>query len=207
MFDKSYWQAAEKYVADDATETRLCEMPGCAAGGDYRAPKSPDELRSYRWFCLPHIQEYNKAWDFYKGMGVDQMERVRREDVVGWRPTWPLGHLKANDIEVLRQQVLRRFWGQTKHGAKHARAANSAKANASTVTLTAEEHRALQRLNLQWPVSLYEVKQSYRALVKQHHPDTVAADEPDAAQKKRAADELIKLINRAYAVLKKKVSN
>ena len=203
MFDKSYWQAAEKYVADDSTNVRTCEMPGCTAAGDYRAPKSPDELRSYRWFCLPHVQEYNKSWDFYKGMDVNQMERVRREDVVGWRPTWPLGHLKANDIEVLRQQVMHRFWGR---GGKHAGARKTQAANASTVTLTAEERGALQRLNLQWPVSLYEVKQSYRALVKQHHPDTVAADAPDAVQKKRAADELIKLINRAYAVLKKKVS-
>lgn len=48
--------------------SRTCEKEGCGAQGEFRAPKSVSELQTYYWFCLDHVREYNKAWDFYKGM-------------------------------------------------------------------------------------------------------------------------------------------
>ncbi|MGE3769769.1 MAG: J domain-containing protein [Bdellovibrionales bacterium] len=200
MFDKSYWQAAEKFVADDASPApHVCEAPGCAQSGDFRAPKSPDDLRNYRWFCLQHVQEYNKAWNYFKDVGPEQMERIRREDVVGWRPTWPLGFLRPHqemDAAALKRHIFERFHGDGRPRNNNRRGA----AKATPVTLSGEEQSALKRLGLGWPVSLYEVKQRYRTLVKQHHPDTVSD-----VQEKKAADEVIKLINRAYAVIKKKL--
>jgi hypothetical protein len=213
MFDKTYWQAAEKFVADDAPRTRMCETPGCAEAGMHRAPMSPRDVHNYRWFCLPHVQEYNKAWDFYKGMDVTQMERVRREDVVGWRPTWPLGYLRPGQTptaEEMKRHVFEKFFGRNGRN-------DNARVRQQETTiktgLTAEEQQALVRLQLQWPVSVYELKQRYRMLVKKHHPDAVAsagidetaASRAEAQRAKAAAEELIKLINRAYAVLKKKV--
>ena len=47
--------------------TRACGMPGCAAAGEYRAPKDR-ALSDYHWFCLDHVREYNSAWNFFQGM-------------------------------------------------------------------------------------------------------------------------------------------
>ena len=40
---------------------------------------------------LPHVAEYNKAWNYYKGLTEDQIEREIERDILGRRPTWPLG--------------------------------------------------------------------------------------------------------------------
>ena len=39
------------------TSTRRCEHPGCDAEAAYRAPRSPQHLDEYRWFCLDHVRE------------------------------------------------------------------------------------------------------------------------------------------------------
>src|SRR5437870_509189 len=46
-------------AAEPPPPTRLCDHPGCEAGGDYRAPRSRLELDCYYWFCLEHVRAYN----------------------------------------------------------------------------------------------------------------------------------------------------
>ena len=55
-----------------------------------KAPKSRKRLNDYYFFCINHIKEYNKSWDFYKGLTVDQIENSMREDTIWNRPSWPL---------------------------------------------------------------------------------------------------------------------
>ena len=47
--------------------------------GEYRAPKGRERLNEYFWFCLNHVREYNKAWDYYAGMSE------RECHLVGWQ--------------------------------------------------------------------------------------------------------------------------
>ena len=69
---------------------KKCDSDKCNKKGEYRAPKSRIMLNEYFYFCLHHIKEYNKSWDFYKGMSVDQIETSMRNDTVWDRPSWPL---------------------------------------------------------------------------------------------------------------------
>ena len=39
---------------------------------------------------INHIKEYNKSWDFYKGLTVNQIEQAIRKDTIWDRPSWPL---------------------------------------------------------------------------------------------------------------------
>ena len=39
---------------------------------------------------MEHIKEYNKSWDFYRGLSVNQIENSMRNDTVWDRPSWPL---------------------------------------------------------------------------------------------------------------------
>ena len=41
------------------TSSRICEHDGCGEPGKYRAPKHPDNLEEFYWFCLTHVREYN----------------------------------------------------------------------------------------------------------------------------------------------------
>ena len=68
-------------------------MPGCGAQGEYRAPKSRQNLHEYWWFCLEHVRAYNGSWDFYKGMSPGQIKAQLRADTAWQRPSWPLGRL------------------------------------------------------------------------------------------------------------------
>ncbi|MGA1026496.1 MAG: molecular chaperone DnaJ, partial [Lutimaribacter sp.] len=41
------------------TSQRVCEHDGCREPGKFRAPKAPDVLDEFFWFCKDHVREYN----------------------------------------------------------------------------------------------------------------------------------------------------
>ncbi len=51
-----------------------CEAPGCRLQGEYRAPFARDRLDQYRWFCLEHVRDYNKKWDYFAGLDASEIE-------------------------------------------------------------------------------------------------------------------------------------
>jgi len=160
--------------------TRVCDHPDCTAHGGFRAPKSRRSLNEYYWFCLEHVREYNRAWDYYKGMSPGEIEAEMRRDTTWQRPTWPLGRngLGADD------RVLDPF-GVLGSGPKpEPRQASEA---------PAELRAPLAALDLAWPVTREAVKRAYKALAKRHHPDANAGD--------RAAEDRLKTINAAYTAL------
>src|SRR5689334_18308456 len=78
-------------TAEPVPPVRLCDHPGCEAGGDFRAPRSRLELDRYYWFCLAHVRAYNAAWNYYAGMSEAEIEAEIRNDTTWQRPSWPLG--------------------------------------------------------------------------------------------------------------------
>lgn len=201
---RTYWKEAEQAARESAPKSsiRMCDHPSCAAAADYRAPKDSQHLNDFYWFCLPHVQEYNKNWNYYQGLSMEQMEDVHRQDVVGWRPTWPLGSLRpkadefdANRVtpEMLRAKIFQDFFGGKSNRAGRAPGAGSKESD----SLSPDEREAFIRFDLGLKVSWYEIKRRYRDLVKAHHPDIHQDNAESAAEQ-------LKLINRAYAVLKKR---
>ncbi len=166
----------------DAPPGRGCDIPGCLAAGQYRAPKSRAQLRDYWWFCLEHVRGYNASWDYYQGMTPAQIELNLRQDA-GWdRPTWPLGRLGT----VLDQDVLRDPLGALNGGLGKSRSRRE--------EISAELRKQLAVLDLEWPVTLEDVKIRYKALAKRYHPDANGGDP--------VANERVKAINLAYSALK-----
>ena len=70
---------------------RCCAWPGCDQRGRYRAPKARERLREFQWFCLEHIREFNRGWDYFQGMSQADIDGHRRADVTWHRPTWRYG--------------------------------------------------------------------------------------------------------------------
>lgn len=181
---------------------RGCDHPGCAAEGSFRAPRSRERLNEYFWFCLEHVRAYNAAWNYYEGMSEDEVEASVRADVTWQRPTWPLGGRIGESRSSGAFGAGFRYWraevrddfgffgegGEAGHGARERprREADS------------EHAEALAAMELEAPLTLVELKARYKFLVKQHHPDANGGD--------KAAEERLKVINRAYTTLKKSLA-
>lgn len=164
-------------------------MPGCTAVAEYRAPRSRDNLQEYYWFCLEHVREYNRAWNYCRGMDETQIEREIRDDTVWRRPTWPLGSKAA--------AAQRRFESEWRaHGFNFGYSdEKSDDRHADDDEMGTPEQKALRRMELVPPVSLTQLKTRYKELVKQYHPDANGGD--------KAAEERLKDINDAYTTLRR----
>ena len=65
-----------KYESEtDPVSLKTCDFDGCTEVGDYPAPKSPNSNDKWH-FCLNHVTEYNKNWDYFQGL--DKEEAMRR---------------------------------------------------------------------------------------------------------------------------------
>lgn len=179
-------------TADAGPPDRLCDHPGCAAGGDFRAPRSRIELDNYYWFCLDHVRAYNAAWNYYAGMSEREIEDEIRHDTVWQRPSWKLGQRHGPAYEArVRDPFDVYTGGDRKPGA--GRRAGTAGATASARVASARE-QALAVFDIEPPFTQTSLKARYKVLVKLHHPDAHGGD--------KEAEEKLKIINQAYTTLK-----
>tara|TARA_B100000575_G_scaffold260156_1_gene232882 strand:- start:157 stop:753 length:597 start_codon:yes stop_codon:yes gene_type:complete len=174
---------------------RECDKEDCREKGEYRAPKSRVLLNEYYYFCLDHIKEYNKSWDFYKGLSVNQIENSMRDDIIWNRPSWPL---KGNPYKVIEQ--INDFFNEDNDSYNINNKENIYFRNKLLdENLTIEENKALFILNLKLPLTLDKIKKNYKKLVKIFHPD-VNGNNKDAEEK-------FKEINKSYKIILHKLKN
>lgn len=176
---------------DGETGVTLCDHPGCSAPATHRAPKARNRLNDYFWFCLDHIREYNRSWNYCAGMTDTQVESEIRNDTVWRRPSWPLGSQGGGFSANARfRDDLGVFEAAASMNAREEQEKRAERPKGD-----GQVRRALQIMNLDGPVTLTELKSRYKELVKRLHPDANGGD--------RAAEEKLKDINQAYATLKK----
>ena len=190
MMSRASSNAVRHDEASAQTDWRRCEWSECEGIGVHRAPKSRDDLKTFRWFCLEHAREYNRAWNYYDGMSDQEVEADMRRDIVWHRPTWPLGNspetLDPNGLGFSGfDDPLGIFEGQNGH--------RFSSAEARDLGLDAEQRHAMAVLGVEGPFNVEIVKTRYKALVKRHHPDANGDD--------GASDDKIKEINQAYQVV------
>jgi hypothetical protein len=177
------------FAAEPPPPTRLCDHPGCEAGGDFRAPRSRLELNCYYWFCLAHVRTYNSAWNYYAGMSDAEVEAEIRRDTVWQRPTWRLGERHGPGPAIRDPFGVYEGSGHPRGEHRHNGHARETAARA----LSARD-QALAVFDLEPPLTPLRLKARYKVLVKLHHPDAHGGD--------KAAEEKLKIINQAYATLK-----
>jgi hypothetical protein len=166
------------------THLRGCDHPGCREYGDYRAPKSRDALSEYYWFCLDHVRAYNASWDYYAGLGADEIENMLRNDVTWQRPTWPLGQRMSGTSRFDASKV-RDGFGVFDENFESAKPAAPAASSA--------EMNALKEMSLAYPLTVEALRARYKELCKLHHPDANGGD--------KQAEERFKRVGQAYKTL------
>lgn len=192
-FSASRGRTRREQASAAAHTDRRCDHPGCPGGGLYRAPKDRRSLKEYFWFCLDHVRAYNRAWDFCAGMSPEQIEAMIREDIVGGRPTWPLGWAgRPQDARNIRMDDPFGFFDD------EAEAEAARKASSRPPGPKSEADLAMDTLGLAQPLTWAGLRARYKELVKKFHPDANGGD--------TAAEEKLKSINQAYATLKSALS-
>lgn len=172
---------------------RPCDHPGCAAGGEFRAPKSRLELGEYYWFCLDHVRAYNSAWNYYAGMNDREIEAEIRRDTVWQRPSWRIGDRHGPGYAARIRDYFGMFSAHSEHAGQRDRWNGNREQAAARRALSARE-QALSVFEIDPPFTEVRLKARYKTLVKLHHPDAHGGD--------KASEEKLKIINQAYATLK-----
>jgi hypothetical protein len=157
------------------TSTRICDHDGCNEPGLYRAPKAPDVLDDFFWFCQQHVREYNLKWNFFDGTTEAELNAQMSKDKVWERGTRPHTDPEARAWARLgiddAHQVL---------GDKATR--NPGRNGATGRRLPPTEKRALDLLEAKDGQTKAEIRKSYKALIKVLHPDMNGGDRSQEEQ-------------------------
>ena len=173
------------YGEDETHSHRRCAADGCLEAGNYPAPKSRSALRDYLWFCLEHVREYNKSWNYYEGLQGAALEAEIRRATTWERPSWKFATGKPSENSF--EDPLGLFDFENRDTGPAAR------------QVSPEEKRAWKILQLSPVTDIDIVKKQYKRLVKQNHPDKNGGD--------AAAEERLKDINLAYSLIRKSLAS
>ncbi len=169
--------------------TQFCDMPGCTTAATHRAPRDRS-LESYYNFCLEHVQEYNKAWDYFSGMSAEDIESHIHRSVHGDRPTWIYG-VNTDFFREFEDKIRDAAGWERKDRKKEQ---EQQRGRHRSYYENTPEFDAMAIMGLEPPLTLEDIKARYKELVKKHHPDRNPDD--------KNAEELLKSINMAYTILK-----
>jgi len=159
------------------TSARGCQHPGCRETGQYRAPRSRDQLDEYLWFCRDHVREYNLKWNFFDGQTEAEMQGTMEQQRVWGRATQPFG------------SAAREAKGWARHGIDDPHQVLGDKAtkkrgdggrrNTATRRLPSTERKALEILDARDTWTRSEIRKQYKGLVKDLHPDRNGGNRAD----------------------------
>ena len=136
--------------------TKYCEWHNCEEKGEYKAPTSREKLRVFRFFCLKHIKEYNKAWDYFKGRTSDEIYDEVANDAYWHRKT----NKKVNKFKI--EDKLNLFDYNKKKCESNFNKYKS---------IDSKFEASLQILDIQKFYSINQLKKQYKKMVKKFHPD------------------------------------
>ncbi len=156
------------------TSTRVCDNAGCTEAGQYRAPKSPEVLDDYFWFCRDHVREYNLKWNFFQGQSEEEFEKFIAKDRVWGRETKPFGKRGEEDRAWSRLGVddpMQILGGNATQ--------NPGRSITGTRKLPPTERKALDILEAKDHWTRPEIRKQYKGLVKDLHPDMNAGNRAD----------------------------
>ena len=133
---------------------KICEFLNCKEEGIYPAPKSKRDISNYKYFCIKHIRDFNKSWNFFEGLNEQELEVEIRKSVTWDRPSWKFG---TKNINYDFEKAFNKF--ENKKNIKN-------KKNISKKLET-----AFKILGLTPDTNIKEVKTKYKFLAKKWHPD------------------------------------
>jgi len=158
------------------TSTRVCDHEGCEESGKYRAPKSPDQMDDYLWFCQQHVREYNLKWNFFDGTSEAELMAQMDKDRTWERPTKPFK-------KTVEEAAWARLGIDDAHQVLGGNATqNPGRNQTNSRKLPPTERRALEILEGKDNMTKREIRKCYKSLIKVLHPDMNGGDRSQEEQ-------------------------
>ncbi len=191
---------------EEAVATHNCEWAGCARPGPHKAPRTPGQLKDYRWFCKAHAQEYNRAWNFFEDMNDEEIAEYQAATITGNRPTWAMGtnsRGKGGGAAAPSGFEPGKYMPRDRTGRGGAadpfdimgqrRGQRQAEPDRRR-HIPRLQRQALEVLHLDEGAGMDDVRQRYKDLVKRFHPDANGGD--------RGAEDRLRQVINAYRTLR-----
>ncbi len=204
--DSKYFDGIRVKPEDDRSlreELPECQWPGCAERAEHPAPKGRGHDGEYYHFCLEHVRQYNKSYNYFTGMSDEDVTKFQESAITGHRPTWSMGvnswsHDGASEKDVHGKLKSDGFPHNASmrdpFGFFGKEAGESETRDTIRRPIRNMERKCLTALNLGERATASEIKSRFKDLVKRHHPDLNGGD-------KRSEDKLREIIQ-AYNYLK-----
>jgi hypothetical protein len=176
-------------------QTTKCNWLGCRESGGYLAPKGRGRDGEYYSFCLDHVREYNRSYNYFDGMSDAQIADFQKEATVGHRPTWKVdanswrNQRLAEEARKLRG-FARKFAANPDIGGFQAEPNTPRRRHVRNAEL-----KSLRALNLDAGASASDIKTQFKSLVKMCHPDSNGGD--------RGSEDRLREVIQAYNHLKR----
>ena len=163
----------------------ICDWNSCNKPGEYKAPVERDNSRKYRLLCLEHIREFNKNWNYFRGMDDQQIFDFIKSDLTWHKPTQSFSS-SDNFFKVLWNNVLN-------DGADNKNFREQF-IKQNRITFNQNDIKAFGILGVKVGLKWDKIQEKFKKLVKKFHPDINAGD--------KSFEEKLKVITLAYTQLK-----
>lgn len=175
-----------------------CDRSGCKEPGLYPAPKGRGLEGQYHRFCLDHVREYNKTYNYFSGLPDEAVIKHQKDDMIGHRPTWSLGvNAAARNRKAGRGArpggFSHSFAADDPFGLFPETGAKTEEAKPARPLLRAER-KCLRQLNLEDGATKGDIKTRFKELVKRLHPDHNKGD--------RTSEDKLREVIQAYNYLR-----
>lgn len=198
FFDRLRVKPDENRLLRDACPK--CEWEGCNEPGLYPAPKGRGQEGQYHRYCLDHVREYNKGYNYFSGLPDDEVVKHQKSDATGNRPTWFVGVNSWARNRHARND--RRSGGYAYRFTTHdpfglfgeAAPGGDLPGAPPRRPLKRLERKALRQLNLEDNATKADIKTRFKELVKRLHPDHNEGD--------RSSEDKLREVIQAYNYLR-----
>lgn len=209
---------------EEAPDFQSCDMPDCCEEGLHKAPHSRESEGKFHNFCLKHVREYNKNYNYFQGMSLEEVEAYNNKAAGGDRPSWSFGdnvkdtRQKYTNAQRAKNRARQHFKDgedtASCHRSRYESAAeyearrsewerasthnNANNNNPQTKEITPEQE-ALRTMGLNENATYKEISKRYKTLAKRFHPDT---QQGNAVKRLASSEARMRDINNAWQTLK-----
>lgn len=153
-----------------------CQWDGCAKPGTHKAPVGRMKEGEYFRFCIDHVRDYNKGFNYFSGLSDTEVARYQKEAVTGHRPTWTMGANASAGSRTAPDVAGQRsgragYYNKLRDPFNLFAAGGKAREQPRERKPKALEAKALETLGLDGKATAAAIKARYKELVKMHHPD------------------------------------
>ena len=159
-----------------------CAHINCNKIGNFKAPISRENINEYIYFCIEHIREYNKKWNYYEGLNNEEIEAEIRKATTWERPTWSI------------RDGVKKNWDNINFEFHDFDNLNNKEAEKKNENFTIDEIKAFKIFNISPTKNIEIIKKAYKKLVKKYHPDYNMGN--------KEYENKIKEVNQAYNDIK-----